>query len=69
MNTLPRIKSVSPMDDYLLSVLFDDGRKVVYSVVEDIETINAFSDLRLSRDCGRRCRLIKAARRSIGMIG
>ena len=46
MNTLPRIKSVSPMDGYLLSVLFDDGRKVVYNVAEDIETISAFSDLK-----------------------
>lgn len=46
MNTLPRIKSVSPMDGYQLSVLFDDGRKVVYNVAEDIETISAFSDLK-----------------------
>lgn len=46
MNTLPRIKSVSPMAGYQLSVLFDDGRKVVYNVAEDIETISAFSDLK-----------------------
>lgn len=46
MNTLPRIKSVSPMDGYQLSVLFDDGRKVVYNVAEDIETISAFNDLK-----------------------
>lgn len=46
MITLPRIKSVSPMDGYQLSVLFDDGRKVVYNVAEDIETISAFSDLK-----------------------
>jgi len=46
MNTLPRIKSVSPMDGYLLSVLFDDGRKVVYDVGEDIENISAFNDLK-----------------------
>jgi len=46
MNTLPRIKSVSPMDGYQLSVLFGDGRKVVYNVAEDIETISAFSDLK-----------------------
>ena len=46
MNTLPRIKSVSPMDGYHLSVLFDDGRKVVYNVAEDMETISAFSDLK-----------------------
>ena len=46
MNTLPRIKTVVPMDGYLLSVLFDDGKKVVYNVAEDIETVGAFSDLR-----------------------
>ena len=34
------------MDDYQLSVLFDDGRKVVYNVAEDIDTISALNDLR-----------------------
>ena len=47
MNTLPRIKTVVPMGDYQLSVLFDDGRKVVYNVAEDIDTISAFNDLRM----------------------
>lgn len=46
MNMLPRIKSVVPMDGYQLSVLFDDGRKVVYNVEEDINTIGAFGDLK-----------------------
>ena len=46
MNTLPCIKSVSPMDGYLLSILFDDGKKVVYDVGEDIENISAFNDLK-----------------------
>lgn len=46
MNTLPRIKQVIPMDEYQLSVLFDDGRQVVYNVAEDIENISTFSDLR-----------------------
>lgn len=46
MNTLPRIKTVVPMDGYKLSVLFDDGRKVVYDVAEDIDTIVAFGDLK-----------------------
>ena len=46
MNTLPRIKTVVPLDGYRLSVLFDDGRKVVYNVAEDINTISAFNDLR-----------------------
>lgn len=31
---------------YQLSVLFDDGRKVVYIVAEDIEAIGAFGDLK-----------------------
>ncbi len=34
------------MDGYQLSVLFDDGRKVVYNVAEDIKTISSFDDLR-----------------------
>lgn len=34
------------MDGYQLSVLFDDGKKVVYNVSEDIDTISAFGDLR-----------------------
>ena len=46
MNTLPRIRSVVPMDGYQLSVLFDNGRKVVYNVAEDIETIVAFGELK-----------------------
>lgn len=46
MKTLPRIKTVVPMDGYQLSVLFDDGRKVVYNVAEDIKTISSFDDLR-----------------------
>lgn len=46
MNTLPRIKTVVPMDDYQLSVLFDDGRKVIYNVAEDIDAISEFNDLR-----------------------
>ena len=46
MNTLPRIKNVEPMEGYKLSVLFEDGRKVVYNVAEDIDTIESFGDLK-----------------------
>ena len=46
MNTLQRIKSVVPMDGYLLSVLFDDVKRVVYNVAEDIDSISAFGDLK-----------------------
>lgn len=32
---IPRIVSVSPLPDYLLSVAFDDGKLVEYDVKED----------------------------------
>ena len=32
---IPRIKSVTPLPDYCLSVSFDDGRRVRYDVKED----------------------------------
>lgn len=34
------------MDGFQLSVLFDDGRRVVYNVSEDIDAIEVFGDLR-----------------------
>ena len=33
---IPRIKTVEPMPDYKLKVLFDDGKTVIYNVKEDI---------------------------------
>lgn len=36
---IPRIKEVKPLDNYMLSVVFDDGKTVLYDVKEDIETI------------------------------
>lgn len=46
MNTLPRIKSIEALPDYRLSVVFDDGRRVVYDVGEDIEQIEEFRVLK-----------------------
>ena len=42
---IPRIKTVEPMPDYKLKVLFDDGKTVIYNVKEDIETIESYKDL------------------------
>ena len=42
---LPRIKEVKPMRDYCLRVVFDDGRKVLYDVKEDIDQIESYRDL------------------------
>ena len=42
---IPRIKSVKPLADYKLYVVFDDGKSVVYDVKEDINSINSYKDL------------------------
>lgn len=36
---IPRIKSVKPIENYVLEVVFDDGKKVLYDVKEDITTL------------------------------
>lgn len=43
---IPRIKSVKPMNDYCLEVIFDDGRNVLYDVKEDIDTLPGYEDLK-----------------------
>lgn len=42
---IPRIKSLSALDDYMLSVEFDDGHKVIYDVKDDINTLSTFRPL------------------------
>lgn len=32
---IQRIKEIKPMPDYMLSVLFDDGKRVIYDVKTD----------------------------------
>lgn len=43
---IPRIKSVKPMDDFMLQVVFDDGKDVLYNVEDDIDTIPSYQDLK-----------------------
>jgi len=43
---IPRIASVEPQDGYRILVKFDEGRRVIYDVGEDIRQIPAFADLR-----------------------
>ena len=33
---IPRIRSIRPLPEYMLSVTFDDGKKVIYDVKEDM---------------------------------
>lgn len=42
---LPKIKAVEPLAGYLLHVIFDDNRDVLYDVKEDIDTLPGYADL------------------------
>ena len=43
---IPRIKEITPMDDYVLRILFTDGKTVLYDVKEDMEQIESYRLLR-----------------------
>ena len=42
---IPRIKTLVVLDNFLLNVEFDDGKKVIYDVKEDIDTLPTFRAL------------------------
>lgn len=42
---IPRIKTIEAKDSYKLEVLFDDGKRVIYDVSDDIKNIESFKDL------------------------
>lgn len=42
---IPRIRSIKAEPDYRLSVLFDDGKRVLYDVKSDIDAISSYQDL------------------------
>lgn len=37
-----RISAITPLPDYMLSVLFDDGRRVLYDVKDDIKQLPGY---------------------------
>ena len=43
---IPRIKEITPLPDFFLRVVFDDGKAVLYDVKEDMEQIESYRDLR-----------------------
>lgn len=43
---IPRIKSVKPLENYVLLVVFDDGKTVLYDVKDDIQAIPSYEDLK-----------------------
>ncbi len=42
---IPKIKTVEPLKDFVLHIVFDDGKKVLYDVKDDIETLPEFKQL------------------------
>lgn len=42
---IPRISSVKPLSSFFLEVIFDDGKKCIYDVEEDIKQIKSYEDL------------------------
>lgn len=42
---IPRIKNYQAHDNYMLYVEFDDGYKVMYDVMDDINTLPSFRPL------------------------
>ncbi len=43
---IPRIKSVEPMENYVLHVVFDDGKSILYDMNEDIDTLPGYDALK-----------------------
>ena len=42
---IPRIKSVEPLQDFILRISFDDNKNVLYDVKEDIRDIPSYRPL------------------------
>lgn len=44
---IPKINSVHTMPNYRLDVLFDDGKRVIYDVLDDIRQLPGYNNLML----------------------
>ncbi len=47
---IPRIKEISAQENFLLKILFDDGKEVLYDLTEDINQIPAFFELKTQKE-------------------
>ncbi|MBQ9701961.1 MAG: DUF2442 domain-containing protein [Bacteroidales bacterium] len=54
---IPRIKSIQPLDNFILLVEFDNGKKVAYDVKDDIKTLADFRVLETEYGLFRNVRL------------
>lgn len=46
---MPRIKQVVPLENFILRVIFDDNKEVLYNVGEDIEQIPQYGLLKTQK--------------------
>ena len=42
---MPRIKSIKALDNFILEIVFDDGKKVHYDMKEDMNTLPNYDKL------------------------
>jgi len=42
---IPKIKNVTPLPNFILQIVFDDGKSGIYDVKEDIDTLDGYKDL------------------------
>mgnify|MGYP000324794086 CR=1 len=63
-----KIKSLTPIDGFVLQVVFDDGKNVLYNVEEDIESIPSYQDLKKIRGLFKQAQWTKAVLAYSGMI-
>lgn len=54
---IPRIKTVTALDDYMLRIVFDDGEIMLYDVKDDIAHIKAFKELETEEGLWGKARL------------
>lgn len=43
---IPRIKSVTPLENFMLHVIFDDGRDCIYDLSDDMKKLKGYADLK-----------------------
>ena len=43
---IPRIKTIIPMKDFILDVVFDDDIRIHYDMKDDLSTLPGYNDLR-----------------------
>ncbi len=65
---LPRIKQIEAQDNFILHVIFDDGKTVLYDVKEDIQTLPTYRSLMTEYGLFKNSNLIPAGLAFSGMM-